>query len=199
MFDGPEADADTAYQHLHGLSSDSEDSDDLNQSSEVFDGGTTEPTFGGEADQSTNQFQDQFPDSADQFDEQFSVQVNSVADQFDEPSTDQSSENPDLSDKPLSQQRPVYGQDQRKRFEINNRIVPPSDGPIPVLDIHLHADEVERRAQALQVFPTVYVTWSQDQTFRPTRHDQFQFAGYIPVFFRSSSFFSLEKIPSRRR
>ncbi|KAH7708453.1 Pao retrotransposon peptidase family protein [Aphelenchoides avenae] len=75
---------------------------------------------------------------------------------------------------PTSDQRPVYGQDQRKRLEVNEFIVLPSDSPMPVLDSHLHADEVESYARDLQGFPLVYATWSQDQTFRLTSHDQFQ-------------------------
>ncbi|KAH7705034.1 deoxyribonuclease TATDN2 [Aphelenchoides avenae] len=67
-------------------------------------------------------------------------------------------------DMPTSDQGPVYGQDQRKRFEVNGRIVLPSDGP--------HSGD-------RQVFPPVYATSSQDQAFRPTRHDQFQFGGYV--------------------
>ncbi|KAH7723906.1 Pao retrotransposon peptidase family protein [Aphelenchoides avenae] len=95
---------------------------------------------------------------------------------------------------PTSDQRPAYGQDQRKRFEVNERIVLPSDGPIPVLDSHLHADEVEKHARDQQVFPPVYATWSQDQAFRPTRHDQFQFAGYVTVFCRPNTFLSLDSV-----
>ncbi|KAH7710638.1 hypothetical protein AAVH_22073 [Aphelenchoides avenae] len=95
---------------------------------------------------------------------------------------------------PASDQRPADVQNQRKLFEVNGRIVLTSDGPIPVLDSHLHADEVEKYARDRHVFPPVYATWSQDKAFRPTSNDQFQFVGYITVFCRPNTFTSTQTV-----
>ncbi|KAH7717251.1 hypothetical protein AAVH_15287 [Aphelenchoides avenae] len=95
---------------------------------------------------------------------------------------------------PASDQRPADVQNQRKLFEVNGRIVLPSDGPIPVLDSHLHADKVEKYARDRHVFPPVYATWSQDKAFRKTSKDQFQFVGYITVFCRPNTFTSTQTV-----
>ncbi|KAH7723308.1 Integrase core domain containing protein [Aphelenchoides avenae] len=95
---------------------------------------------------------------------------------------------------PASDQRPADVQNQRKLFEVNGRIVLPSGGPIPVLDSHLHADEVEKYARDRHVFPPVYATWSQDKAFRRTSNDQFQFVGYVTVFCRPSTFTSTKTV-----
>ncbi|KAH7705747.1 Pao retrotransposon peptidase family protein [Aphelenchoides avenae] len=78
----------------------------------------------------------------------------------------------------------------RKSFEINGLVVLPAGGPIPLLDSHLHADEVESLARRRGAAPPTYAQWSKDSALGQV----YQFAGYVTVFCRPETFLSEEKV-----
>ncbi|KAH7705464.1 hypothetical protein AAVH_27322 [Aphelenchoides avenae] len=108
---------------------------------------------------------------------------------FDEASAQPSNENSDGSNLKAACAT-ITEANLRKAYEIDGRVIMASSGPIPLLDSHLHVDEVASYAKKKRVSPPSYATWSRD----PAIGQSYRFAGYVTVFCRPETFLSEELV-----